>query len=305
MTSPQPAAPSVTTTGSATPAWLGEFLLLAAIWGASFLFMRLGAAEFGPLPTAGVRVGVAALFLVPLLLFSGQWPALRQHWKKILFAGLINSAIPFALYSYAVLSITTGLASILNATVPLFGALIAWAWLHDRLTGLRWLGLLIGFAGVALLAFEKASFKPGGTGLPLLACLAACICYGLAASYAKRYLGGVHPLATATGSQIGATLGLLLPTLWFWPAQTPGAGAWAAVVAMGIVCTGVAYILYFRIIEKAGPSRALSVTFLAPVFALFYGAVLLGEQITPWMVGCGVVIVLGTALSTGLLKARR
>ena len=123
-------------------------------------------------------------------------------------------------------------------------------------------------------------------------------------------LAGIYPLgmkmviAWSQGAA-GATLGLLLPTLWFWPAQTPGAGAWAAVVAMGIVCTGVAYILYFRIIEKAGPSRALSVTFLAPVFALFYGAVLLGEQITPWMVGCGVVIVLGTALSTGLLKARR
>ncbi len=301
----RPAAASVALQTSTTPSWVGEFVLLASIWGASFLFMRLGAAEFGPLPTAGVRVGVATLFLLPLLVLNGHGPALRRHWKPILIAGLINSAIPFALYSYAVLSITTGMASILNATVPLFGALIAWVWLRDRLTGLRWLGLLVGFAGVALLASEKASFKPGGTGLAVLACLGACICYGVAASFAKRYLGGVHPLATATGSQIGATLGLLVPTVWFWPAQMPGAGAWAAVVTMGIVCTGVAYILYFRIIETAGPARALSVTFLAPVFALVYGALFLNEQITPWMVGCGLVIVLGTALSTGLLKAKR
>lgn len=300
----QPLSAVAASTSSAAPAWLGEFVLLAAIWGASFLFMRLGAAEFGPLATAGVRVGVASAFLLPLVILRGQWPELRRHWKVIFTAGLINSAIPFALYSYAVLSITTGLASILNATVPLFGALVAWVWLRDRLTGMRWLGLLIGFAGVALLASEKASFKPGGTGLALLACLGASVCYALAASFAKRFLTGVHPLATAAGSQLGATLGLLIPTLWFWPSQTPGLRAWAAVVTMGILCTGVAYILYFRTIERAGPSRALAVTFLAPVFALFYGAVFLGEPITPWMLGCGVVIILGTALSTGLLKRR-
>ena len=296
---------AVPSASSSAPAWLGQFLLLAAIWGASFLFMRLGASEFGPLPTAGVRVGVAAAFLLPLAALRGQLPVLRRHWKVVLFAGVINSAIPFALYSYAVLSVTTGLASILNATVPLFGALIAWAWLRDRLTGLRWLGLLIGFVGVALLASEKASFKPGGSGLAVLACLGACICYGFAASFAKRYLGGIPPLVTAAGSQLGASLALLLPTVWFWPVQTPSPVAWAAVVTMGIVCTGIAYILYFRIIERAGPSRALAVTFLAPVFALAYGALLLGEQITPWMLGCGVVIVLGTALSTGLLKPKR
>ena len=115
--------------------WLVEFVLLAALWGASFLFMHLGAAEFGALPTAGIRVSIAALFLLPIMLARGQWPALAVHWKKILFLGMLNSGIPFACYSFALLSITTGLSSLLNATVPMFGALVAWVWLKDRPNG--------------------------------------------------------------------------------------------------------------------------------------------------------------------------
>ena len=140
--------------------WIGEFILLAALWGASFLFMRLGASDFGPLPTAGLRVALATVFLWPIMLRQGHWPALRQHWRPILFAGVINSAIPFSLFSWAVLHIATGLTSILNATVPLFGALIAWVWLGDRINRLRWVGLALGFVGVALLAWRA----PAGTG---------------------------------------------------------------------------------------------------------------------------------------------
>jgi len=290
------------------PRWLWEFILLSALWGASFLFMRLGAAEFGPLPTAGLRVGIAAAFLLPLLLRQGQWPVLRQHWKPILLAGLINSAIPFALFAWAVMHIATGLTSILNATVPLFGALVAWVWLGDRITRLRWLGLALGFIGVALLAWRAPAgtgFKTGHAGWAMAACLAASTCYALAASFARRYLIGIPPLATATGSQIGATLGLALPTLWLWPAQTPGLRAWLAVLAIAVLCTGIAYILYFRLIAHAGPSRALAVTFLAPVFAVAYGALFLQEAVTPWMVGCGLVIVCGTMLSTGLIGSSR
>jgi drug/metabolite transporter (DMT)-like permease len=111
-------------------------------------------------------------------------------------------------------------------------------------------------------------------------------------------------LATATGSQIGAALGLALPTLWLWPTEPVSLGAWGALAAVALLCTAVAYILFFRIIERAGPSRALTVTFLVPVFALVYGALFLGERITPWMVGCGLVIICGTALSTGLFRLK-
>lgn len=288
-----------------------EFLLLAALWGASFLFMRLGGAEFGALPTAGLRVGFAALFLLPVFLIQGVWADFRARAKLILFVGLLNSGIPFALFAYAVLHIPTGLTSILNATVPLSGALVAWLWLKDRPGGSRMLGLAIGFAGVTLLVIGKSGFSSAGvvsdgpvarTLIAMGACLLATLFYGIAASFTKRYLTGAHPLATATGSQIGAALGLAIPTLWLWPSQPVSATAWGAVAAVALLCTAIAYILFFHLIEKAGPSRALTVTFLVPVFALVYGSVFLNEVITPWMIGCGVVIVCGTALSTGLVR---
>jgi drug/metabolite transporter (DMT)-like permease len=281
-----------------------EFFVLAAIWGASFLFTRVASAEFGVFPTAAMRVGIAAAVMLPFLLRSEHWGAFKQHAKPILFVGLLNSGIPFALYAYAVLSITTGLSAILNATVPLFGAVVAWLWLKDKPSASRVLGLVVGFVGVALLAGDKASFKPGGTGWAILACLGATLCYALAASFTKKYLMGVNPLATATGSQIGASLGLALPAIWFWPAQAPSLHAWGALVVMAVLCTAVAYVLYFRLIEAAGPARALTVTFMIPVFAIIYGALFLGEDITLWMVVCGCVIVCGTALSSGLLKIK-
>jgi drug/metabolite transporter (DMT)-like permease len=285
---------------------LTEFVLLGALWGASFLFMRLGAAEFGALPTAGMRVAIAALFLLPLLLLRGQWQALSKHWGKIFFLGMLNSGIPFALYAYALLSIRTGLSSLLNATVPLFGALVAWLWLKDRPHGMKILGLLIGFVGVAMLAWGKASFKPDASGLvtgwAVLACLGACLCYGISASFTKRHLGGVPSLVIATGSQLGATVGLALPSLWLWPSQPPSPTAWLALLAVGVLCTGVAYVLFFRLIDKVGAAGALTVTFLIPVFAVLYGVVFLGESVTAWMLICGTVILLGTALSMGLLK---
>ncbi len=289
-----------------TKPWLGKFLLLAALWGSSFLFMRLGAQEFGALPTAGVRVAIAALFLLPLLLWRGLGPQLAAHWKKVFFMGLFNSALPFACFCYALLSISTGLSSILNATVPLFGALVAWVWLKDRPHGSRVLGLLLGFAGVALLAWDKASFKPDANGLSsawaIMACLLGCLSYGISASFTKRHLGGLPSLVTATGSQLGASLGLALPTWWLWPQHMPGSSAWLAVLVLGVLCTGVAYVLFFWLIENVGPARSLTVTFVVPVFAVIYGAVFLQETISLWMLLCAAIIVCGTALSANLIR---
>lgn len=291
------------------PTLILEFILLGAIWGSSFLFMRLAVLEFGALSTAFVRVAIASAFLLPLLLGKGQGPVLVKHWKAVFLVGVLNSAIPFACFAFALLSITTGLSSILNATVPLFGALVAWMWLKDRPNASRIAGLAIGFAGVAVLASGKASFKPDASGVAsgwaVMACLLATLCYGIAASYTKRYLGGLPSMVTATGSQLGAACGLALPALWWWPTGTPGGTAWWAIGVLGVLCTGVAYILYFRLIEQAGPARALTVTFLIPVFAVGYGVLVLGEAVTPLMIGCGLVIVCGTALSTGLIALPR
>jgi drug/metabolite transporter (DMT)-like permease len=296
----------VNATASRSTPWIPEFVLLAAIWGASFLFMRIGTVEFGVWATAGLRVLIATLFLLPILLIRGHSQSLQEHWKLVLLVGLTNSAIPFVCFSFALQSITVGLSSLLNATVPLFGAVIAWVWLSDRPSGSRMLGLAIGFLGVAMLAWDKASFKPDASGLSsgwgVLACLFACICYGISASFTKKFLVGLPSLVSSTGSQLGAALALLPLTIFYWPSQAVSMKAWGAVITLGVVCTGFAYILFFRLIERAGPAKALSVTFAIPVFAVLYGVILLGETVTPWMVGCGLVIVLGTTLSTGLMK---
>ena len=301
-------SPPVARSTPASKSWLVDLVLLGALWGASFLFMRIGAAEFGALPTAAVRVGIGALFLLPIALLRGQGAALARHWKPSFAVGVFNSGLPFALFSFAVLSINSSLAAVLNATTPMFGALVAWAWFHERPDGARLVGLAIGFVGVAMLASGGAGLHSGASDLAalwaMLACLAACLCYGLSASATRRYLGGVPPLVTATGSQIGAVLFLALPAIWLWPERMPGARAWLALLALGVACTGIAYILFFRLIERAGPARALTVTFLVPVFATFYGAVFLGEAITPWMLTCAAVIVCGVALSTGMVKPR-
>jgi len=309
----QGSAPRQAVAASARPPasrrWWIDLVMLALLWGASFLFMRIGAAEFGALPTAAVRVAIAALFLLPLLLVRGQGAALRQHWKPALAIGVLNSGLPFAFFSFALLTINSGLAAVINATVPMFGALIARVWFGDRLDRSRILGLAVGFAGVAMLAGRSAGFHSGAdesaARWAIGACIAACICYGLSACLTRKHLQGVPALAAAGGSQIGATLALFVPAIWLWPQRMPGLHAWMALLAVGIACTGLAYVLFFRLIEQAGPSRALTVTFLVPVFALFYGAVFLGEQITPWMVLCALVIVCGVALSTGVVGLGR
>lgn len=291
------------------PRDVAELLALAALWGASFLFMRLGAAEFGPVALSALRVAGATLFLAPLLMLRGQASALRTHWRAIAVVGVINSALPFALFSLAALAINAGLSSVLNATAPLWGALVAWGWLGERPTRERVAGLAIGFAGVALLAWDKASFRPGEHGvspaLAVAACLLATLCYGIGANYAQRALAGVPPLAVATGSQAFAALVLVPPALWLWPEVRPGARAWASVALLAIACTGVAYILYFRLIARLGPARAITVTFLIPLFGVLWGALVLGEALTPSMLAGGAVIVLGTALVTGVPKVTR
>ena len=290
------------------PLDIGELLLLAALWGASFLFMRLGASEFGPVVLSALRVGLATLVLLPLLFWRRQAGVLRAHWRAIAVVGVVNSALPFVLFSTAALAINAGLSSIFNATAPLWGAVIAWLWLGDRLTRVRVVGLALGFAGVLWLAWDSASFKLGEHGVSaavaIAACLGATLCYGFAANYTKRRLSGVASLAVATGSQLAATLALALPALWWWPSVRPSATAWASVAGLAVLCTAVAYLLYFRLIDRLGAARAITVTFLLPVFGTFWGALFLGERLTPAMLlGC-TVILLGTALTTGVLKAR-
>jgi drug/metabolite transporter (DMT)-like permease len=281
-----------------------ELVTLAALWGAAFLFMRVAAPEFGALALAAVRVGGATLLLLPLLAWHGHGGALVRHWKPIAVVGLINSALPFSLYSYAALSISAGLSSIFNATAPLFGAIVAAFWLQERLTLSRVAGLVIGFGGVGWLAWDSAGAKADAIDVPgaVAACLAGAALYGFSASYAKKRLAGVPPMAVATGSQLTATLLLAGPAMALWPADVPSAGAWYAAIALALLCTGIALVLYFRLIAHVGASNAVSVTFLIPAFAVLWGVIFLGETPTVRMLAGCAVILFGTALVTGVLR---
>lgn len=279
---------------------LAELIVLAALWGASFLFMRVAAPAFGPVALIFVRVAVASACLLPILLWRGEARGLIDNWRPLLLVGLLNSALPFCLFAWATLSLSAGFTSVLNATAPLWGALVAYLWLKTALPFSRVLGLTIGFLGVLVLVWGKVSFKPGGDGWAIGAALLATLSYGIAANYSKQKLAQISPLLVAGGSQLAACLLLLPLAIWLWPAQPVAAAAWQASVALGIACTALAYLLFFRLIAHVGPSKAIAVTFLIPLFAILWGGLFLGEVLsTPMLLG-GIIILAGTSLALGL-----
>lgn len=287
------------------PRDLLDLTLLAALWGGSFLFMRYAVPDFGVVPLIWLRVALASVCLLPLLLLKRQFGALRQQAGALTVMSLFNSGLPFLLIAWATLSITAGLASIMNAMTPVFTALIGALWLGDRLDRRRGLGLLLGLAGVALLAADKADFRPGGSGWAIVAMLLATACYGFAANHTRRYLQGVPALVNATGTQLVSALVLLPPALWSWPERMPGLGPWLATLVLGVACSALAYLLFFRLIARVGASRAVTVTFLVPVFGTLWGALFLGEPVTASMLAGGAVVLLGTGLATGVIGGQR
>lgn len=287
---------------------IGELLLLAAIWGASFVFMRVSVPSFGPLPLALVRVAGAAALLLPLVAMNGQTAALRAHWKPIAAVGLANSALPFVMYGVASLVLTGGVMSIINAATPMWSAIMVRLLVGERMTRLRVVGLAVGFAGVAWLAWHSVGTKEGAHGVsPAIAvgaCLVATLGYGLAAALSRKWLAGVPSMASAAGSQCAAAVALVLPAAFAWPQAAPSAVAWSSALALALLCTGIAYLLYFRLIAHAGATNATTVTFLIPAFAVLWGSVLLDEPLTLSMVAACALILLGTALTTGVLAPR-
>jgi drug/metabolite transporter (DMT)-like permease len=282
-----------------------DLVLLAAVWGASFLFMRMGAPEFGPVVLVQLRMLIAAVFLLPILHTRVGLNELGPDWRALTMLGFCNSAIPFLLLSYATLYVTAGFSSVMNATAPLWGALIAWLWLAEKMLPRGVIGVVLGFVGVAVLAGDKDSLAVPGSTLAALAAVGGAFFYGIGANFAKRYTRHLKSLSVATGSMLYPAVLLAPFALFFWPETQPSISAWIAVIAMGIASTGFAYILYFRLIANVGPARAISVAYLIPVFAVFWGALALDEEVTLLMVvGC-LVIFVGTALVTGMLPRKR
>ena len=281
-----------------------DLVVLAAIWGASFLFMRIAAPEFGPVPLIATRVGIAAVFLVIVLAARGGISQLLRHAPLLVVLGTVSAAVPFSLFAYSVLSVTGGFASVLNATVPLFGALVAYLWLGDKLGPMRAAGLAIGFAGVMVVVWDKISFRPGGSGWAVVAGLTASLLYGISASFTKKYMSQIDPLINATGSQVAAAILLLFPAIFNWPRSTPSRLSLISALALGVVCTGVAVILFFRLISRVGPAKAITVTYLIPAFGVLWGYLFLDEVVTVNMLmGCGVILM-GTGLANGIIGQR-
>jgi drug/metabolite transporter (DMT)-like permease len=271
---------------------LFRLISLAAIWGASFLFMRILAPVLGALWTAEVRVGIAGAVMLGLMWLSKRTMSIGENWKQYLILGGINSALPFALYSYAALTLPAGYSAIVNATSPLWGALMGAVFLGEQLTGRKMLGMLVGVIGVSLLVRLGPVQFSNALLLAVLACVGATVCYAIAGIYSKKQSTKMAPLQMATGSQCGAAL-VLLPFLPLAPIRGEiTLTIMLVAAALALLCSAVAYVIYFRLIRDLGPTKALTVTFLIPLFALLWGYIFLQEVITAsTVIGCAGVVI--------------
>lgn len=281
-----------------------KLVILAALWGASFLFMRVAVPSFGPVALVEVRVVSAALFLAIVCWWIKQPLHIKKHGKQYLVMGFFNAALPFCLFSYAAQSISGSLLSIFNASTPIWGAILGVIFLRTEVTRSAALGLILGVIGVAIVGWNGVAVNGDDALLPILASLGATFSYGVGSIYTKMQSGKLAPMENANATLWVASI-MLVPFLFGYSGEVViSTQVWLAALALGVVCTGVAYVLFFNLLETEGPMKALSVTFLIPVFAMIWGNLFLGETVTLTTVIGGSVIVLGTALTNGLLKLR-
>jgi drug/metabolite transporter (DMT)-like permease len=272
-----------------------RLLVLGALWGASFMFLRVLAPVIGAVPTAGLRVGVGGLAFLPYFALVRFRPRWRAHWVHYTVVGLFNVAAPMLLFSYAAVHIPASYSVIINSSTPLFGTLLAAVFLSQKLTVRGMAGLVVGMVGVALVA-GSGSTGDGTTGfwLGIGACLVAAVCYALSGVYVKRRAHGVDPVGTAGCSQLLAGL-VILP---FWMTDLPGIPfTWPIVLnvlALAVLCTTIGFLLYFRLIADVGPARAMMVALLTPLFGVGWSALFLDERIT-WSVAGGCVLIIASA----------
>ncbi len=275
-----------------------QLLLLAAIWGSSFLFMRISAPVFGPVWMIELRIGLAAIFLGVVAFAFKKRLYLAKHWRHYLILGLLSAALPFLCYGFAAGDLTASLMSIINATTPVFGTVISAIYFRQKLASSTLIGLLLGIVGVAVIVgFDEDLFKTDAW-MSVLIVLGAPLCYGLSSTF-TQVSKGVEPLPNAYGTMLMGTL-ILLPMLIFYrPLAEPSIEIGVAVLMLGVVCTGVAYLIFFKLLNDIGTSSTLTVTFLVPVFGVLWGVLFLDESVG-WHTLAGTILVLaGTIKTTG------
>ena len=273
-------------------------MLLAAIWGGAFIFLRVVAPVLGPAWTAEPRVLLGGLALLAWLRFTGVDPGLRRHARFYLLVGTVNIAMPFALFSYAAMHAPASLLSIVNAMAPIFGLAWSAAFGDERITLRKAAGLVLGIAGVALIVRPPGTTVDTQILLAIGAVLSACCCYGATGVLMKRFASGASPLGMAAGNQLGAAL-VLLPLLPLLPPlAAPSLLVLANLLGLALLASGVAFLLYFRLIADVGATRALTVTYLIPLFGVFWGWLFLGEALPASALAGGALILAGTVLAT-------
>jgi drug/metabolite transporter (DMT)-like permease len=277
---------------------LFHLLILAAIWGFSFLFTRIAVPDLGAVVLVEYRVCLAAVFLFAVAMIMRKRLDVRQHWRYYLVLGIFNAALPFMLFSFAAMTLSASALSILNATTPIWGAVVGAVWMRQPLVGRTVIGLTMGVAGVGfVVGLDHWTAQAGAVGA-IVAALTATLCYGIATNYAKQATA-VDSFSNAHGSMWAASL-FLLPAIPFVNvSSTPDTGVILAVLALGVICTGIGFLLFFRLVRDIGSTSTLTVTFLIPVFGMLWGHLFLDEVITPVMMAGSLIVIMGTVLATG------
>ncbi len=272
---------------------MAELTLLGAIWGGSFLLMRVAAPEIGPFALVEIRLVFGALVLAPFVYRARK--RLAGRWPVLIVIGIINSAVPFTLFAWATKIAPAGISAIANSMTALFAVVFAGLMFGERMGIRRGVGLIMGIIGVGVMVGMPMAGVP--VGWAALAATMAAACYGLSNNLVRRYLAGLPPTALGGATLSCATVVVLPLAIWQWPEQSLSATAWASAITLGVLCTGIAYAFLFRLIETIGPSRTATVTYLVPLFGVAWARLVLGEAITPGMMIAGALILGGVALS--------
>jgi drug/metabolite transporter (DMT)-like permease len=271
-------------------------ILLGALWGGSFLFIRVAVPALGPFLLVELRVGLAAAALILYALVASRVPKIRYRWRSFLALGFLNAAMPFSLISAAEIHLTASLAAILNSTTVMFTAIVAAVWMGDALTTKKVVGVILGILGVMVLVGWDPITLNGVVLLSVAAMLGASLAYALGATYAKQAFSGIPPLGMAVGQQTAATALLWPLALVSFPKEAPSLVVALSMLGLALLSTAVAYLIYFRLIENVGPTSTVTVTLLVPVFGLLFGVLLLDEPF-----GFGTLAGLGIILSSVVL----